>query len=126
VPGIRKYIAVDGGMTDNPRPALYGSKYLAMVANKAVQEATEQVSIAGKCCESGDMLIWDARLAPVESGDIVAVFATGAYNYAMSSNYNRIPRPAMILVKDGKSHLILKRETYQDIVRNDLVPDYLK
>jgi len=126
IPGIRKYVAVDGGMTDNPRPALYGSKYLAMLVNKAAQEATEKVSIAGKCCESGDMLIWDAWLAPVEIGDIVAVFATGAYNYAMSSNYNRIPRPAMVLVKDGKSHLILKRETYQDIIRNDLVPGYLK
>lgn len=126
VPGIRQYIAVDGGMTDNPRPALYGSKYLAMIANKANHDATELVSIAGKCCESGDMLIWDAKLPPVESGDILAVFATGAYNYAMSSNYNRLPRPAMVLVKDGKSHLILKRETYQDIVRNDLLPEYLK
>ncbi len=126
VPGIRKYVAVDGGMTDNPRPALYDSKYLAVIANKANLEATELVSIAGKCCESGDMLIWDARLAPVESGDILAVFATGAYNYAMSSNYNRLPRPAMVLVKDGKSYPILKRETYQDIVRNDLLPEYLK
>jgi len=72
------------------------------------------------------MLIWDAWLAPVEIGDIVAVFATGAYNYAMSSNYNRIPRPAMVLVKDGQAHLILKRESYQDMIRNDLVPEYLK
>lgn len=126
VPGIRKYVAVDGGMTDNPRPALYDSKYVAMIANKADQEAVETVSIAGKCCESGDMLIWDARLPKIESGDLLAVFATGAYNYAMSSNYNRLPRPAMILVKDGQAHLILKRETYQDLLRNDLVPDYLK
>lgn len=125
VPGIRKYVAVDGGMADNPRPALYDSKYVAMIANKADQEAVETVSIAGKCCESGDMLIWDARLPQTESGDILAVFATGAYNYAMSSNYNRLPRPAMLLVKDGQAHLILKRETYQDLLRNDLVPDHL-
>jgi diaminopimelate decarboxylase len=125
VPGIRKYVAVDGGMADNPRPALYDSKYVAMIANKADQEAVETVSIAGKCCESGDMLIWDARLPQIESGDILAVFATGAYNYAMSSNYNRLPRPAMLLVKDGQAHLILKRETYQDLLRNDLVPDHL-
>jgi diaminopimelate decarboxylase len=126
IPGIRKYIAVDGGMTDNPRPALYGSKYLAVIANKASQKTTELVSVAGKCCESGDMLIWDTKLAPIEPGDILAVFATGAYNYAMSSNYNRLPRPAMILVKDGKSYTILKRETYQDLVRNDFVPEHLK
>lgn len=126
VKGIRKYVAVDGGMTDNPRPSLYGSKYLAMVANKADQEPQETVSIAGKCCESGDMLIWDARLAPVQPGDILAVFATGAYNYAMSSNYNRLPRPAMVLVGDGRADLILKRETYTDLIRNDILLKRLK
>lgn len=126
VKGIRKYIAVDGGMTDNPRPALYGSKYLAMLANKAVQEAEETVSIAGKCCESGDMLIWDARLPRVEPGDILAVLATGAYNYAMSMNYNRVPRPAMVLVGDGSADLILKRESYPDLVRNDVLLERFK
>lgn len=126
VKGIRKYIAVDGGMTDNPRPALYGSKYLAMLANKANQEARETVSIAGKCCESGDMLIWDASLPRVEPGDILAVFATGAYNYAMSMNYNRVPRPAMVLVGGGKADLILKRESYADLIRNDILLDRLK
>ena len=125
VKGIRKYIAVDGGMTDNPRPALYGSKYLAVIANKALHKPFEKVSIAGKCCESGDMLIWDALLPEVEAGDILAVFATGAYNYAMSSNYNRLPRPAMILVNKGSADLILKRESYEDLIRNDVMPDRL-
>ncbi len=125
VKGIRKYIAIDGGMTDNPRPALYGSKYSVMVANKALADAEEKVSIAGKCCESGDMLIWDAMLPPVEAGDILAVSATGAYNYAMSSNYNRLPRPAMVLVNEGKADLIVKRESYEDLTRNDLIPDRL-
>ncbi len=126
VKGIRKYIAVDGGMTDNPRPALYGSQYLAMLANKAAQEAEETVSIAGKCCESGDMLIWDAKLPRVEPGDILAVFATGAYNYAMSMNYNRVPRPAMALVGGGRADLILKRESYADLIRNDVLLERFK
>lgn len=125
VKGIRKYLAVDGGMTDNPRPALYGSKYSIMVANKALADAEEKVSIAGKCCESGDMLIWDAMLPKVEAGDILAVFATGAYNYAMSSNYNRLPRPAMVLVNEGKADLIVKRESYEDLIRNDVMPERL-
>ena len=126
VAGIRKYIAIDGGMTDNPRPALYGAKYSAILANKATLEATETVSVAGKCCESGDMLIWDITLPEAEAGDVLAVFATGAYNYAMSSNYNRIPRPAMVLVGEGKADLILKRESYDDITRNDIIPDRLR
>lgn len=126
VKGIRKYVAVDGGMGDNPRPALYGSKYTAILANKADQPASEKVSIAGKCCESGDMLIWDIELPKIEPGDILAVFATGAYNYAMSSNYNRIPRPAMVLVNEGQADIIVKRETYEDIIRNDVVPERLR
>lgn len=126
VTGIRKYIAVDGGMADNIRTALYGAQYTALLANKADKEPVETVSVAGKCCESGDMLLWDARLPQVESGDILAVFATGAYNYAMSSNYNRLPRPAMVLVNQGCADLILKRETYEDLIRNDLLPGRLK
>ena len=126
IPGIRKYIAVDGGMGDNPRPALYGSKYEAVLANKAGQNPEETVSVAGKCCESGDMLIWDLQLPRVEPGDILAVSATGAYNYAMSMNYNRIPRPAMVLVGNGHADLILKRETYDDLLRNDVVPARLR
>ena len=126
VTGIRKYVAVDGGMGDNPRPALYNSKYTAMLANRAAEPATEKVSIAGKCCESGDMLIWDAQLPPVKPGDIIAIFATGAYNYSMSSNYNLIPRPAMVLVNNGSADLILRRETYEDLIRNDIIPERLR
>lgn len=126
VKGIRKYIAVDGGMVDNPRPALYDAKYTAIIANKADHEIAETVSVAGKCCESGDILIWDAKLPRVEPGDILAVFGTGAYNYSMSSNYNRIPRPAMVLVNEGKADLIVKRETYEDILRNDVIPERLR
>lgn len=125
VKGIRKYLAVDGGMVDNPRPALYGSKYTAIIANRANEAATEKVSVAGKCCESGDMLIWDCDLPAVAAGDIIAVFATGAYNYTMSSNYNRLPRPAMVLVNNGSADLIVKRETYEDLIRNDLIPGRL-
>ncbi|MGI6588523.1 MAG: diaminopimelate decarboxylase [Peptococcia bacterium] len=122
IPDIRTYVAVDGGMGDNPRPALYQAKYEAAVANKMQIEATEIVSITGKCCESGDMLIWDLKLPSLNSGDILAISCTGAYNYSMSSNYNRLPRPAVVLVKQGQADLIVARETYQDLVRNDLIP----
>lgn len=125
IPGIRKYVAVDGGMGDNPRPALYQAVYEGMVANKANEEPKEVVSIAGKCCESGDMLIWDIKLPPVEPGDILAVSATGAYNYSMSSNYNMLPRPAMVLVKDGQADIIIERETYEDLLKKDTVPKRL-
>lgn len=126
VTGIRKYIAVDGGMNDNPRPALYEAKFTALIANKADRKAEETVSIAGKCCESGDMLIWDAKLPAAEAGDILAVFATGAYTYSMSSNYNRLPRPAMVLVNEGNADVIIERETYEDLVRNDKLPKRLE
>lgn len=125
VPGIRRYVSVDGGMTDNPRVALYQAVYEAVVANKATAANRETVSIAGKCCESGDMLIWDAELAPVERGDILAVCATGAYNYSMSSNYNRHTRPACVLVADGDAKVIVARESYADLLRNDRIPDSL-
>ncbi|WP_337032963.1 diaminopimelate decarboxylase [Paenibacillus illinoisensis] len=123
IPGVRKYVAVDGGMTDNPRPALYESKYEAVLANRANESAQETVSIAGKCCESGDMLIWDLDLPKVQSGDLLAVACTGAYNYSMASNYNRIRRPAVVFVKDGQGDVVVRRETYQDIIQNDLVPE---
>ncbi|GGF87469.1 diaminopimelate decarboxylase [Paenibacillus abyssi] len=126
IPGVRKYIAVDGGMTDNPRPALYESKYEAVLANRANEAAEETVSIAGKCCESGDMLIWDLELPKAKSGDLLAVFCTGAYNYAMANNYNRIRRPAVVFVKDGQADLAVKRESYQDIVGNDVIPARMK
>jgi len=126
IPGIRKYVSVDGGMADNIRPALYGAVYEAIVANKANAKPTELVSVAGKCCESGDMLIWDILLAPTEPGDILAVPCTGAYGYTMASNYNRLPKPAVVLVKDGQAELILKRESYEDLLRNDLIPQRLQ
>lgn len=123
IPGIRKYIAVDGGMGDNPRYALYQSKYECVIANSPNAERTEMVTIAGKCCESGDILLKDTFIPSVKSGEILAVIATGAYNYSMSSNYNRIPKPAMVLVKSGKADIIVKREDYNDIIRNDVIPD---
>ncbi|KUK10735.1 MAG: Diaminopimelate decarboxylase [Clostridia bacterium 41_269] len=125
IPGIRKYVSVDGGMADNIRPALYKAKYEAVVANKVNWELDQVVSIAGKCCESGDMLIWDIKLPKVEPGDILAVFCTGAYGYSMASNYNKLGRPAVVIVKEGRADLIVKRETYEDLIRNEVVPDRL-
>jgi len=120
VPGVRKYLAVDGGMSDNIRPALYQAKYEAVLANKPLATPNETVSIAGKCCESGDMLIWDLPLPETGEEDILAVFCTGAYGYSMSNNYNRIPRPAVVFVENGKATLVVKRESYEDLVRLDL------
>ncbi len=122
IPGVRKYVAVDGGMTDNPRPALYQARYEALLANKANAEPTEVVSVAGKCCESGDMLIWDIRLPEVQVGDILAVSCTGAYNYSMASNYNRIGRPAVVFVKDGQADVVVERESLDDLIRLDRIP----
>ncbi|NYE58664.1 diaminopimelate decarboxylase [Carboxydothermus ferrireducens] len=126
IPGIRTYVAVDGGMGDNPRPALYQAKYEAIVANKANDQPVKLVSIAGKCCESGDMLIWDIELAEIKPGDLLLVSNTGAYNYSMAMNYNRLPRPAMVLVGGGKAELIVRRETYDDLLSHDLIPAHLK
>ncbi|WP_313756925.1 diaminopimelate decarboxylase [Tissierella sp.] len=120
IPGVRTYVSVDGGMPDNPRPSLYEAKYEAIVINKLDKEPTDLVTIAGKCCESGDILIWDLKVPTLETGDKLAVLSTGAYNYSMSSNYNRIPRPAVVMVSEGKDRLIVKRETYDDILRNDI------
>lgn len=120
VPGIRKYLAVDGGMTDNIRPALYQAKYEAVIANKAREKQVETVSIAGKACESGDMLIWDLAIPETRPGDLLAVFCTGAYGYAMASNYNRIGRPAVVFVENGAARLVIRRESYEDLVRLDL------
>lgn len=119
IPGVRKYVAVDGGMTDNLRPALYQARYEAALANRMNEEATEMVSIAGKCCESGDMLIWDVSLPEPHAGDILAVTSTGAYGYAMSNNYNRIARPAVVFVKDGEAEEVVARETLADLIRYD-------
>ena len=126
VPGIRTYVAVDGGMSDNPRVALYDAKYEAVIANRAAAPATQRVSVAGKCCESGDMLIWDLDVPDWSPGDILAVFSTGAYNYSMASNYNRLPRPAMVLVADGRADLIVERERYEDLIRHDRIPPRLR
>ena len=123
-PGHRTYVAVDGGLTDNPRPSLYDAVYTPLVANKANAAATEVVTVSGKHCET-DMLIGSAQIAPVEPGDILAVFSTGAYNYAMASNYNRVTRPAVVLVNDGQADVIVKRETLEDLVKNDVVPERL-
>ncbi|MDE6868440.1 MAG: diaminopimelate decarboxylase, partial [Clostridia bacterium] len=126
IPGIKKYVAIDGGMFENPRYALYQSKYTVLLANRANEKNTEKVSIAGKCCESGDLIAVDAALPKAESGDIMAVLSTGAYNYSMASNYNRNLIPPAILVKDGKAEYIIKPQTYDDVIRNDVVPGYLK
>ena len=120
IPNVRNYVAIDGGMADNIRPALYEAKYEAVIANKAKMPVTKEVSIAGKCCESGDMLIWDLKVPEIDHQDILAVFSTGAYGYSMASNYNRFTRPAVVFVENGKSTLVVKRETVEDIVRNDL------
>ncbi|MBW4627147.1 MAG: diaminopimelate decarboxylase [Brasilonema octagenarum HA4186-MV1] len=126
IPEIRTYVAVDGGMSDNPRPITYQSVYRAVVANRMSAPITESVTIAGKHCESGDILIKDARVPKIESGDILVVIATGAYNYSMASNYNRLPRPAAVIVANGEANLILRRETYQDLIRQDCLPQRLK
>ena len=119
VPGVRCYVSVDGGMMDNIRPALYQAHYEAMIANKALQEPVKRVTVAGKACESGDLLIEDTCLPPVEKGDLLAVFSTGAYCYAMASNYNRNPRPPVVFVRNGKPRVVVRRETYGDLLALD-------
>ncbi|WP_078428575.1 diaminopimelate decarboxylase [Alkalihalobacterium alkalinitrilicum] len=120
IPNVRHYLSVDGGMTDNLRPALYQAKYEGILANRANDSVQAKYSIAGKCCESGDMLIWDLPLPQANHQDILAVFCTGAYGYSMANNYNRIPRPAVIFVEDGEVQIVIERETYEDLVRYDL------
>lgn len=121
IPDVRKYVLVDGGMADNPRPILYQAVYDAKVANKANDKPVEKVTIGGRFCESGDILIRDIKLPEVAAGDLLAVLCTGAYGYSMSSNYNRVPRPAMVLVNNGAATLMLRRETYDDLIRNDVI-----
>jgi len=124
IPGVRTYVAVDGGLSDNPRPALYGAQYEAIVANKANLPPTMAVRVSGKHCET-DTLLPEVTLQPVEEGDILAVFCTGAYNYSMASNYNRFTRPAMVLVRDGHADVIVERETLDDLIRQDRIPPRL-
>ena len=121
IPDIRTYVSVNGGMVDNPRYILYQAEYEALVANKANEEKTEVITLAGRCCESGDLIGENMPIQKVEPGDIIAVLATGAYNYSMSSNYNRLPKPAVVMVKGGKTRVAVKRETLEDIIRNDVV-----
>ena len=122
IPGYKNYVSVDGGMTDNPRFALYGSPYTVLLANRANDESKPfKCSVVGRCCESGDILQENVTLpANTARGDILAVLTTGAYNYSMSSNYNRIPRPPVVMLRDGESYVAVKRETYEDICRNDI------
>ena len=125
IPGVKKYVAVDGGMFDNPRYALYQSKYTPILANRANEPCTEIVSIAGKCCESGDLIAVNVSLPKAETGDVLAVLSTGAYNYSMAMNYNRNMIPPCVLVRDGEAEYIVKPQSYADIVRNDVIPSRL-
>ena len=120
IPDIRKYISIDGGIGDNPRYLIYGAKYDFLLANRAAEKKTDTVTVAGKCCESGDLLAENVSLQPAEVGDILAVFTTGAYNYSMASNYNRIPRPPVVFVNDGKTRIAVHRESFEDLIRNDV------
>ena len=126
VPKGKKYVAVDGGMADNPRPSMYGAEYSAQIVNKASAEPVENVTIAGRFCESGDILIKNIKLPELEEGDILCVYNTGAYNYSMASNYNRVQKPAMVLVNNSQSDMIVTRETLDDLIMHDKVPDRFK
>jgi len=120
IPDVRTYVGVDGGLPDNPRPALYGAVYEATVANRDDAPRSEVVTVAGKCCETGDILIRDVALQSPVPGDILAVFTTGAYNHSMASNYNRLARPAMVLTNAGQHRLSVRRETFEDLVSREL------
>jgi diaminopimelate decarboxylase len=121
IPGLRRYVSVDGGMADNIRPVLYGAKYEALIANKMLQKETGPVTIAGRFCESGDILVEDISLPAVSTGDIVAIPDCGAYCLPLQSNYNASLKPAIIGVKEGRARLIRRRETFDDLTRYDLL-----
>lgn len=120
IPGFKKYVSVDGGMPDNPRYALYQSIYTCLIANKCNNKADYTCTVAGRCCESGDLIAENTKLQKPEKGDILAVLCTGAYNYSMASNYNRIPRPPVIMLSKNKKYVAVARESYEDLIRNDL------
>ena len=122
VPHGTKYVAIDGGMADNPRPSMYQAEYFAQIANKPDAQNAQKVTISGRFCESGDILIKDILLPETEEGDILCVYNTGAYNYSMASNYNRVTKPAMVLINNGNADIIVERETLDDIIRNDRIP----
>ncbi len=125
VPKGKKYIAVDGGMSDNIRPSMYQAEYVAELANKPQEELKEKVVVAGRFCESGDILIKNIEFPEIEEGDILCVYNTGAYNYSMASNYNRVEKPAMVLVNNSQSDIIINRETLDDLISHDEIPDRL-
>ena len=120
IPGIRTFVSVDGGMADNPRYALYQADYQVICANKATEEKNMTVTVAGKCCESGDLIQENTKIQTVEAGDILAVLSTGAYNYSMASNYNRIPKLPVIMVNNGDARIVVKRETYEMVAACDI------
>lgn len=120
ITGYKNYVSIDGGMTDNPRYALYGSKYTVLLANRINEECSFTADVAGRCCESGDIIQPDVKMPKPQRGDIIAVCTTGAYNYSMASNYNRIPRPAVVMISGGKDYVAVKRESFEDIVKNDM------
>jgi diaminopimelate decarboxylase len=122
IPGIRTYVSVDGGMYENPRPALYAARYEAALAERLNEPRTHRVTIAGRCCESGDVLIWETSLPEPRSGDLLVIHSTGAYNYSMASNYNRYPRPPVVFVRDGKARVVVERETVEDLLAKDVPP----
>ncbi len=126
IPGIRRYLAVDGGMTDNLRPALYQARYKAVVANKMNEENTQNVRVVGKCCESGDILIDDIALPLCNPSDYLAIFNAGAYGYSMANNYNRSAKPPVVLLSEGMDNLIVERESYEDLISKDQIPDFLR
>jgi len=127
VPHGTKYVAVDGGMADNPRPAMYQAKYTAEIVNKKESAAKkETITLAGRFCESGDILIRNIEMPEINKGDILCVYNTGAYNYSMASNYNRVAKPAMVLVNNAGADIIVKRETLDDLVSHDVIPDRLR
>ena len=119
IPGFRNYVSVDGGMPDNPRYALYASQYTALIANRASEPKDYRATVAGRCCESGDLIGEGMALQAPRRGDILAVLCTGAYNYSMASNYNRLPRAPIVMLRDGKARVAVRRETYEDLVRCD-------
>ena len=123
IENVRTYVSIDGGMCDNPRYILYGSKYTAVLANNASAEPVAPITIAGKCCESGDLIQEHVMMPEIRVGDTLAVLATGAYNYSMSSNYNRIPRPPIVMVSGNETKIIVKRETYDDLIKNDVLEE---
>ena len=120
IPNVRTYVSIDGGMTDNPRYALYGSEYTVLNASKLNKIADSKVTIAGKCCESGDIIQKDVEMKFPHAGDIITVLCTGAYNYSMASNYNRIPVPAVVMIKNGEKKVIVRRQTLNDIISKDV------